>query len=102
MDDVCGEVFCDRDNWSGKASGPDFEYRYRCARCGDFILPDALKYGPLNGLTSRQRAILSQRLRRMQRDKAPPPQITNNILPKVSDRLPALLDVSTSETDLAD
>jgi hypothetical protein len=42
----------------------------------------------MNGLTSCQCSILSQRLRRMQRDKAPP-QITNSILPKVSDWLPA-------------
>jgi hypothetical protein len=86
---ICKTVYCDRANWSGKSAPFAFEYRYRCERCGSFILADALKDGPLNDLPPLQRSILSHRLRRMQRQDPPPPEVVKSLLPTINDRLPS-------------
>jgi hypothetical protein len=62
---------------------------YNCKRCGGFVLQDELNDGKLKDLSNRQRSILSHRLRRMQRSKAPPPEILGSLLPKADDPLPS-------------
>jgi hypothetical protein len=61
--------------------------RYACRRCGEFILPDL--YGQFPEFSDQQRALLSSTLRRMQRDNAPPPEVSQNLLPNPEDPLPS-------------
>jgi nucleoside 2-deoxyribosyltransferase len=83
---VCEEADCSRDPWSRKADHSS-EYRYNCARCGSFILSCGMMAGQLRKLSPHQRAVLSHRLRRAQRDT--PPEILESLLPKVDDPLPS-------------
>jgi hypothetical protein len=83
---VCGEAGCSIEPPS-KAN--PWERMFDCQRCGGFILSDVLKDGQLPGLSSRQRSILSHRLRLMQRGGAPLPNVQESLLPKVDDRLPS-------------
>jgi hypothetical protein len=84
---VCGEPDCSKTSLATKSnpfpSGP----HYDCRRCGGFILPD--KYGQLQNLSHRQRALLSHTLARMQRDIGPLPEVSDSILPKIDDPLPS-------------
>ena len=84
---VCGEAGCSKTSLASKANPFPMGQRFDCRRCGSFILPD--KYGQLPNLSSRQRALLSHKLRRMQRDNGQLPEVSDSISPKVEDPLPS-------------
>jgi hypothetical protein len=83
---VCGEPDCSKTSLATKSNPHPLGQRYDCRRCGSFILPD--KYGQLQQLSPRQRALLSHTLRRKQRDNGPPPEVSDSILPEVDEPLP--------------
>jgi hypothetical protein len=84
---VCEETGCSKTSLASKSNPFPSGQRYDCRRCGIFILPD--KYGQLKELSPRQRALLSHTLRRMQRDNALQPEVSDSMLPKAEDRLPS-------------
>jgi hypothetical protein len=88
---VCEKSDCSQQRWSSTA---DYfiEWRYDCPRCGHFILADVLKDAELPGLSHRQRAVLSHRLRRQQRAGSAPSSILRSDLPQIADSLPTPAD----------
>ena len=63
---VCNEAGCSKTS-ATKADPFGSARAYDCPRCGRFILSDFLKDGALVDLVDKQRAVLSHRLRHMQR-----------------------------------
>jgi hypothetical protein len=84
---VCKDAGCQKFPMASKENRFPLSTRYECPRCGQFILPD--RYGQFPEFSERQRALLSYTLRRMQRDHAPPPEVSESILPKPEDPLPS-------------
>ncbi|WGJ14627.1 hypothetical protein QEV83_18740 [Methylocapsa sp. D3K7] len=90
---VCDEAGCSKAT-STKTDRHGHARAYECPRCGYFILTDFLNLsdfiedGKSAGLSPRQRAILSHRLRRQQRDVGVPPAVDKDKLPQVDDPLP--------------
>jgi hypothetical protein len=84
---VCEAPRCSQISLTSKSNPLPLGKGYDCQRCGSFMLPD--KYGQLQELSPRQRAILCHTLRHMQRDNGPLPEVSENILPRAEDRLPS-------------
>jgi nucleoside 2-deoxyribosyltransferase len=84
---VCGQADCSKISLASKSKPFPVGPCYDCERCGSFILPD--EYGQLRDLTPLQRGVLSHRLRRMQRNNAPPPEVSESVLPKPEEPLPS-------------
>jgi hypothetical protein len=84
---VCKTSGCSKTSLVSKSNPQPLRERYECERCGAYVLLD--KYGQLQELSLRQRALLSHTLRRMQRANGPRPEVSESILPNPNEPLPS-------------